>query len=235
MAIKLSESKKQFYIAYIDLLASVLNGKEPPELPDNFNWEYCCRYAQRNSVANMIAYSIDKVNVKPSDTVAAVMENDRRYHIIKETSQLVDVEKVIERCEKEGIKNVPLKGYFMKQLYPRSDFRTMTDVDILVERKNIKKIERIFLDLDFDKKDVIKSTEVHFVKGLLYCEVHNDLNENFDSYYNGVWDRVELRDGFSFSYSMKPEDFYIYMVYHAAKHFSNGGIGVRMVMDAYVC
>ncbi len=234
MAIKLSESKKKYYIAYIDLLASVLNGTEPPKLPENFNWEYFCRYAQRNSVANILAYSVDKVNVRPSETVAAVLENDRRYHIIKETSQIVDIEKVVAECEKAEIKNVLLKGYFMKQLYPRSDYRTMTDIDILIDKKNFKKVEKIFNDLEFRKLDLDKSAEIHFTKGLLYCEVHAELNENFDSYYNDISDRIELREGYSYSYRMKPEDFYIYMVYHAAKHFSNGGIGMRMIMDAYV-
>lgn len=235
MAIKLSESQKQQYISFIDLLASVLNGAEPPKLPDGFDWDYACRYAQRNSVANILAYSMDKVNVKPSKTVYKVLENDRRYQIIKETSQIVDIEKVVERLEKSQIKNALLKGYFMKQLYPRSDFRTMSDIDILANKKSFKKIESIFKDLGFTKKDVVKSKEVHFVKGLLYCEVHDDINEGLSSYYDNVWDIVRLRDGFSYSYQMKPEDFYIYIVYHSAKHFSFGGIGIRMVMDVYVC
>ena len=235
MAIKLSENQKQQYIAYIDLLASVINGEEPPQLPKNFDWDYFCGYAQRNSVANILAYSVDKVIVKPSETVANVLENDRRYHIIKETSQIVDIEKVIEQCEKCGIKNALLKGYFMKQFYPRSDFRTMSDIDILTEKKNFKKIEKIFTDMEFQKRDLINSTEIHFTKGLLYCEVHSDLNELLGTYYDDVWERVVLRDGYSYSYRMKPEDFYIYMVYHTAKHFTYGGIGIRMVMDAYVC
>ena len=235
MAIKLSESQKQQYISFIDLLASVLNGAHPPKLPDGFDWEYFCRYAQRNSVANILAYSMDEVNVKPSSTVYKVLENDRRYQIIKETSQIVDIEKVVERLEKSQIKNALLKGYFMKQLYPRSDFRTMSDIDMLAQKKNFKKIEKIFKELGFTKRDIIKSSEIHFVKGLLYCEVHDDINEELSNYYDNVWDMVKLRDGFSYSYQMKPEDFYIYNVYHAAKHFSNGGIGIRMVMDVYVC
>lgn len=235
MAIKLSQSQKQLYIAYIDLLASVLNGEEPPKLPENFDWKYFCRYAQRNSVANILAYTIDKVNVKPPQVVADVLENDRRYHILKETSQIFDVEKVVAGCEKSGIKNVLLKGYFMKQLYPRSDFRTMTDVDILVHKKDFKKIEKIFTGQEFEKRGIIKATEKHFTKGLLYCEVHSDINENLGNYYDDIWDRVELREDFSYSYRMKPEDFYIYMIFHTAKHFSLGGIGIRMVMDVYVC
>lgn len=236
MSIKLSAGKKQQCVAYIDLLASVLNNSEPPSLPENFNWEFFCRHAQRNAVANILAYSLDKVNIKPPETVASVLENDRRYHIIKETSQLVDIEKVVERCEKEGIKTVLLKGYFMKQMYPQSDFRTMTDIDILVKKRDFKKIEKIFLELEFNKKDVIKSSEIHFSKGLLYCEIHANLNERPDDfYYDDVWDKVVLREGYSSIYRMKPEDFYIYMVYHAAKHFAKGGIGIRMAMDVYIC
>ena len=174
------------------------------------------------------------MNVKPSSTVANVLENERRYNILKETSQIFDIEKVIERCEKAGIKNVPLKGYFMRLLYPRSDFRTMTDIDILIKKNDLKRIEKIFTELDFEKISLIKSTEIHFRKGLLYCEVHCDLNENADNYYDDIRDKIVLRDGYSYSYQMKPEDFYIYMIYHTAKHFLNGGIGIRMVMDVYV-
>ena len=234
MAIKLSDGKKKYYTLIIKLLASVINGGEPPLLPESFNWRYACSFAQRNSVANIMAYTLDRVNVKPDQTVYNVLENDRRYQILKETSQLVDIEKVIEEFDRRNIRNIPLKGYFMKHYYPRSDFRTMSDVDILIDRKSFKKAEKVFLEQGFEKESLMKAAEIHFKKGLLYVEVHSDLNEGGDLYYSGVFDRAKLREGYACSFELSPEDFYIYTVYHAAKHFSGGGIGIRMVMDIYV-
>jgi hypothetical protein len=182
----------------------------------------------------MIGYTIDKVNVKPGDTARRVIENELNYQILKETSQLVQSEKIIEGFEKRKIRNVPLKGYFMKRLYPQSDFRTMTDIDILVDKKNFSEVEKVFADNGIPTRHLTKSSEIHFTKDLMYFEIHSDLNELDDSVYDDIWDKVTLREGYSYSYEMSREDFYVYLLYHAAKHMFYAGIGIRMVMDIYV-
>lgn len=234
MGIALSAEQKQFYTLYIDLLASVLNGTQPPKLPEDFNWEYACRSAQRNSVANILSYTLDKVNVKPSQTVTNVLKNERRLHILKETSQLFDVEKVLREFEKAEIKNVPLKGYFMKHLYPQTDLRTMTDIDILVDKRDFKKIEQVFTKLGYKNANVLNAREIHFERDLLYFEIQSTINANEDRYFDDIWSRVGRRDGYNYSYEMSSEDFYLYMIYHTAKHFKGGGMGIRMVMDVCV-
>lgn len=234
MSIRLNNSEKEFYILFLNLLASVLKGSEPPALPENFNWRRACRFAQRNSVANIIAYCFDKVNVRPDETVYNVMENDRRYHILKETSQLFDVEKILREFDEAGVRNVPLKGYFMKHIYPQTDFRTMTDIDILVDKKNFGEVERIFTEQGFENVGVLNVKEIHFRKDLMYFEIHADLNEGDDRSYSDIWNRVLPREGYKLSCKMSDEDFYIYNLYHSFKHFLHGGIGLRMVMDVYV-
>lgn len=234
MSIALTDKQKEKCITYIDLLASVINKAEPPVLPDDFNWRFIARTAERNSVLNLIGYSMDKVNVKPPKEIYDYIFNNLNYEILKESSQLYDVEQILRRFDEEGIRNVPLKGYFMKHYYPQSDFRTMGDIDILVDRKNFKRIKKIFLEKGFEDADVINSKEIHFKKDLLYFEIHADLSENYEGYYDDIWNRVTLRDGYKCSYEMSKEDFYTYMLYHSGKHFAGGGIGIRMIMDIYV-
>lgn len=234
MSIALTEAQKEKFITYIDLLASVLNKTEPPALPEDFDWGFILRTAERNSVLNLIGYCMDKVNVKPPKKMYDYILNNLNFEILKETSQIHDVELILRDFDDEGIRNVALKGYFMKRLYPQSDFRTMGDIDILVDRKNFGKIKRIFENRGFEDANVIKSKEIHFLKDLMYFEIHSDLSERFEGYYDDIWDRVTLREGYKSSYEMKPEDFYAYMLYHSGKHFSAGGIGIRMIMDIYV-
>jgi len=234
MSIQLSEGKKQQFCSYIDLLASVINGTVPEGVPENFNWKFFCKHAQRNSVLNILSYAIDKLSKKPDDTVVKVAENEKRYSIIKETSQLLEVENVLQELEKAKIRNIPLKGYFMKHLYPQSDFRTMTDVDLLVDKNSFKELKSIFTKLNFTGTGVTKSDEIHFQKDLTYFEVQSDLNFGDDKYYSEIWNKAVKREDYEFSYQLSKEDFYIYMVYHCAKHFKNGGLGMRMLMDIYV-
>jgi hypothetical protein len=234
MSISLTDKQKEKFITYIDLLASVINKTDPPALPDDFDWSFIRQTAERNSVLNLIGYSMDKVNIKPPKKMYDYILNDLNYQLLKESSQLYDVENILKEFDKEGIRNVPLKGYFMKRLYPQSDFRTMSDIDILVDRKNFKKIKKIFESRGFEDVNVINSKEIHFKKDLMYFEIHADLSENYEGYYDDIWDRVTLRNGYKCSYEMNLEDFYAYMLYHSGKHFSNGGIGIRMIMDIYI-
>jgi hypothetical protein len=57
---------------------------------------------------------------------------------------------------------------------------------------------------------------------------------NEDDYYDDIWTKVSKREGYNYSYCLSDEDFYIYMIYHCAKHFKSGGLGIRMLMDVYV-
>lgn len=234
MSIALTEEQKQKYITYIDLISSVINKTKPPMLPEDFDWDFIRQTAERNSVLNLIGYCMDKVNVKPSKKMYDYILNSLNYEIIKESSQLYDVENILGKFDEEGIRNIPLKGYFMKHLYPQSDFRTMGDIDILVDRNNFGRIKKVFIENGFEDVGVINSKEIHFKKDLLYFEIHADLSENYEGYYDDIWNRVSLRNGYKYSYQMKPEDFYSYMIYHSGKHFSGGGIGIRMIMDIYV-
>ena len=66
-------------------------------------------------------------------------------------------------------------------------------------------------------------------------ENHHELAANngiYHEYYQDVWSRLKTEDGVRFAFS--DEDYYIYLIVHAAKHFSQGGFGVRTILDFYV-
>lgn len=72
---------------------------------------------------------------------------------------------------------------------------------------------------------------------MMNIEMHATLvHENEESYPLLVnqLDRSTKRDGYSYSYEMSHEDFYIYMLVHNSNHFRIGGMGARMVLDSYV-
>ena len=234
MKIALSDNQKIYSKYYIELLASAINNTTPENPPDNFNWEYYIKHAQKNSVLNILSYAIEKLSVKPDESLLKVANNERFFHIIKETSQLVEVEKILKEFEKAQIKNIPLKGYYMKQLYPQSDYRTMTDIDILINKKDFSKVKKIFNDLGYFEDAIIRHTEIHFRKEMLYFEIQSNLNENEDNYFDDIWQKVSLSKDSEYSYKLNKQDFYIYMIYHCAKHFNGCGLGIRMIMDVYI-
>ena len=45
---------------------------------------------------------------------------------------------------------------------------------------------------------------------------------------------VELKEGYSYHYEMPDDMFYFYHVAHMAKHFENGGCGIRPFIDLWI-
>ena len=71
-------------------------------------------------------------------------------------------------------------------------------------------------------------------------EIHYKLFKNrknfevFNEYYKDIKSRL-VRDGSSpYSLRLTDEDFYVYFIAHAYKHFKGAGIGIRLFADVYV-
>lgn len=59
-----------------------------------------------------------------------------------------ETEKILKAFDENKIKNIPLKGYFMKKEYPRSDFRSVSDVDILLTENRLIRSKKYFPNSD---------------------------------------------------------------------------------------
>lgn len=52
--------------------------------------------------------------------------------------------------------------------------------------------------------------------------------------YRNVKERLQKDEVHAYGYHFRDEDFYLYMITHACKHYSNNGMGLRFHMDIYV-
>ena len=59
-------------------------------------------------------------------------------------------------------------------------------------------------------------------------------NKKIYKYYSNVVDRLIPVKGKKYEYKFSDEDFYIYTITHAYKHYSFEGTGLRILTDAYV-
>ena len=78
--------------------------------------------------------------------------------------------------------------------------------------------------------------ELNWESDALYMELHKRLvptyDEDYYAYFGDGWDRARKKDGCC--YEMSTEDEYIFLFTHFAKHFRDGGIGCRHVVDLWV-
>ncbi len=61
-----------------------------------------------------------------------------------------------------------------------------------------------------------------------------DKGKVWTAYYEDIKKRL-IRDGkHAFAYHFTDNDFYIYFITHAYKHYSGSGTGVRTLVDCYI-
>ncbi|MCI6738137.1 MAG: nucleotidyltransferase family protein, partial [Intestinibacter sp.] len=148
-------------------------------------------------------------------------------------------EKLINNFKKEKLDHIIIKGYVLKDYYPSPEYRSMSDIDILIKPDDREKSHEIMLKLGY--KNSIKDSNVwDYRKNKSYIEIHTSLIENefkedvnLKEYFSDAWSHIERFRGEN-CYILDKEYHLIYNLVHIAKHFYNCGCGVRMIMDIAV-
>lgn len=224
----------------IHLVKCALKKEQPKEKPENLSWDKIFSLANKHMIANMIWYSVEKLKSKPETELWKKWTELKNMTIVKDITQRNEYKKIIAAFAKEQIRCMPVKGIFLKKMYPRADFRTMSDIDILIDTENADKAENIMLALGYACESKERSHhDVYFKAPVMNIEIHRQLfsdisAKNLSQYYKDVFIKAEKIDGCEFAYKMTDEEFYIYILAHFYKHYSNGGSGIRSVMDIYV-
>lgn len=150
----------------------------------------------------------------------------------------IEREEILAYFEENGIWYMPLKGVVLKDLYPKDSMRQMTDNDILYDAKYRDKVLAFFEARGYRVERNEKGADDAAYKMPMYnFEMHKTLFIEYSDlypYYADVRKRL-ISDGQSrFGLRFTDEDFYVYMVAHAAKHYRLSGHGLRFLLDIFI-
>lgn len=227
------------HLYLIQLLRAALQGKPPAAPPEDLDWRQLYTQADFHSVACTAYYGLLMLpeEQQPETEVFGLFRKAAQIVLGRETMQQYELQHIMEKLDNKGMPYMPLKGWKLKHLYPRPDMRSMCDVDILVRQEDMPEFPAIMKESGFaleyhgihhDEyiKNETLSIEIHW----LLFEPDSDWYEYFKSYM----ERTSVLAPKQQERQLPPEDFYLYLIAHMAKHFRNGGTGVRSVMDVYV-
>ena len=229
---------KDSYKLLCDSVAAVIAGREVVFSPDaEFDWEEFFDLAKAHSIAGLIAYALPKIPAMPKD-VQDKFRKEQLLNIFKGTNQETRIGAVLAEFEKSGIEAMPLKGYIMKNYYPSADMRSMCDVDILIKTDRYDDAKAIMEKYGLKFKLESAHEFVFTDKEVITVELHKtlvpDYNRDLFAYYGDGWRLAKKKEDSEHIYEMSAEDFYVYNVVHAAKHYQKTGIGVRQVADIWI-
>ncbi len=219
------------------LLCAVLNKEQPPEIPESCNAEAVFRLAEHHSVANLAYYGIEMLQNKPDAELMKKWAELRDREIMRDIIQCTELDQITAAFTSAGIRFLTLKGTILKTMYPQSDFRTMCDIDILVDEPDLKKAGEILSSLGYSagKQEEINH-DVYFKPPVMNIELHRSLfratTDSFAKIFEDVWNKAELVTGTR--YKLTADYCFAFVMAHAMGHYKWGGTGIRSFMDIHI-
>ena len=220
----------------MELIGCALNGGVP-NLDKEFDFEKAYEFAQKRQITPIIYYGA--VNL-PSfmDTIVGKKffksSMNMSYYCYEQDETINGVR---EAFKQNKIQHLMVKGTVIRSLYPYPEMRLMSDADILIKENEYSKIKPIMKECGF-VEEYESDHELVWKKGDFTIELHKRLvpsyNKDYYKYFGDGWKlatRVDENTGEAF---MSDEDNFIYNFVHYAKHYRDGGIGVKHVTDFYV-
>lgn len=148
--------------------------------------------------------------------------------------------KLYDTFEKSQIKYCILKGESLSHLYYYPSLRISSDVDIYIDKRDIKDVIDILVGLDYEilssSPDSHHLVANHPIVGKV--EIHLKLLSDF---VEKIWfdDKALISEGYQkvktsegrLIPTLGVTDHLVYITLHFIKHFLNKGIGIRQLMD----
>lgn len=194
--------------------------------------------ARLHDMLPMVSEGLYKNNMLPNDETGAKFKKAQMTSAVVFSRFELERTKIAKVLENEKIQYIYLKGSEINKYYPENYMRTQCDIDILVKNEDIGIVQGIFERLGYEEQEP-EPHELTFVSpNGIHIEVHFVLREEYndacDVLLSKVWDNVYCKDASKFQCFMKTEFFLLYHIAHMAKHFINGGCGIKPFVDLWI-
>ncbi len=229
-------NKNEKYL--IDVLKSVLHGLPVPKVCDGVNLETVFKIAKFHSVANMAYYGVKNLSdISPQLLAKWKEEYDKAQ--LKDVVQKVELDLISKTFEKEGIDHLPVKGFTLKELYPKSDMRLMSDLDILIPPDKVEAARDAMIKMGYTVEHFDGGVQdVYYKPPVMDVEIHNNLFvetiKTSVEFYREYAKKLFSTESKTRRRYISDEDAFAYIVAHTSKHYRGGGTGIRSVLDIYL-
>ena len=212
-------------------------------LPDKIEYDVKALYelSKRHDLAHLIADALIKNAIVAADSpYYSRLQKEKLLAVYRVEQFNFELKRICDVFEKEKIPFIPLKGSVLREYYPETWMRTSCDIDILVHEDDLERATVLLTrELSYTCKgngghdiQFYSSNGIHLE--LHYSLIEEELYSKIDKPLESVWEYSLNKEKNSYRYSMTDEMFYYYHVAHMAKHFVNGGCGIRPFIDLWI-
>ena len=223
------------YEYLIHLLNCAIHDKTPEDVPESISLQTVFEIGKYHEVANIAYLAIFKIADKvPAELM--ILWRGFYYNAIKrDQTQCRARTEILSALHQHGIDTLEVQGTVVKQYYPQSHLRMMSDLDFIIPKDRLDEAQRIMQDLGYQAKITHENTEVAAAKDNLHIELHTEYFDKTHIVYaalNHPFSQTTLHD--DHTAAVTDTVYYLFHWLHTLKHATEfAGIGIRRIIDLY--
>ncbi len=218
----------------LEILSAFIHNREPYLNCDVQEGKIFYTFYFQN-ILPVLAYMDKKWDIIKNESIKRKL-TDCYYQTVAENFKKVAMFEIMsQKLSENSIPHMPVKGWYLRTLYPVPELRTFGDIDILIRKQDREKADKIFIQNGYNAKENWEPTYSYY-NDLSRCEVHTELmdsdlgkGEQVISFFSFALETAEKDTGERLS--PQKDIHLIYLFCHLAKHLYKGGAGIRMYMD----
>lgn len=193
---------------------------------------------ERHDLAHLVGVALDRRGLLPSGALRDRFVQRANIALYRYETSEYDLSCICEAFEKAQIPYMPLKGAVIRNLYAEAWMRTGCDIDVLVHEQDLDRAIDLLVDTygyTTDRRPYFHNISLFSQSGV-HLELHFNIFEdtpNLDKLLARVWEFATPIDG-SCRYQLSNEFTLFYLVAHMARHFTQGGCGLKPLLDLHI-
>ncbi len=222
---------------FVECVKKGIKGEKIGTLPDELDYKQLYRLCASHSMSALVLTALGEVKDKLYEKFLASLTHLANRQVKKDIQGEHDVQSVLSALENNGLKYMPLKGYYLKKLYPSTEMRYASDFDILIDKNQINELRTLAENLGLKVKRYDEHHDIlYYPETKTVFEFHKTLFVGeLEKYFGVGFEKAKIKDGYKHFYELSKEDFYITILAHSAYHFAeSAGVGIRHLTDIYL-
>lgn len=239
---------------YLELLRASLweHGVDTSIFTEEWNWKTIIDSYIKNDLLGIVANTIIKLpeSLKPQMQEMILVYSYLGNLLKSHTTLNRRLADIMPRLEKAGCQPVLFKGQGLSSLYPKNCIRSCGDLDIFIGSEGIDNAKKV-VNAMADKEELQEAAEHSFhyhieLKGIVY-ELHQAPGESANCKYSDNFKTLSkkylqphhcenvtlpITNDEDITVNVPLIEFNVWYVFnHLMEHFSEGGVGYRLLID----
>ena len=196
-------------------------------------------FAKSHDITQLLLSPLEKLSALKSEyTISDKFRKALFTAVSRYKKSEYDLKSICQLFEDEGIDYIILKGGVLRNYYPKPYLRTSCDIDILIRPDDVDFATELLVNKLQFKLHAKEQYDISlFSPSKGHFELHFKLIERgFKEMKTlcDIWHSSEIAKNSSHGFVMSPELFLLYHIYHMAKHFIQGGCGIKPFVDLWI-